>query len=256
MHWSGAGSRIAVALRRLRGRFGIAAPRVAVRTHIPWYWRGLAIVVMSAAALALAGWIYDMGRRFAGFDSSVSAQEVATLRSRVQELETERERLRGTADASESKIQIEQATLRQLTTQVGALEQENARLREDLAAFENLVQGDGKGGGLVLSRFRVEATTTPGQYRFHLVAALNGANKPIEFMGMLRIVATVQEGGRDVSIQIPGPNDPAAAQYQVTIKHLRKLEGVFSIPPGARLKSVEARLMQGGVVKATQTVIF
>lgn len=243
-------------LRRLRGRFGIAAPRVAVRTHIPWYWRGLAIVVMSAAALALAGWIYDMGRRFAGFDSSLSAQEVATLRSRVEELEAERVRLRGAADASESKIQIEQATMRQLSTQVAALEQENARLREDLAAFENLVTGAGKSGELVLSRFRVEPTTTPGQYRFHLLAALSGANKSNEFNGVLRIVATVQEGGRDVSIQFPGPNDPVAAQYQITIKYFRKLEGVFSIPPEARLKSVEARLMQGGAAKATQTVNF
>jgi hypothetical protein len=256
MHWAGAGSRIAVALRRLRGRFGIAAPRVAVRTHIPWYWRGLAIVVMSAIALALAGWIYDMGRRFAGFDSSLSAQEVATLRSRVEELQAERLRLRGAADASESKIQIEQTTLRQLTAQVATLERENARLREDLAAFENLVQGEGKSGGLVLSRFRVEPTTTPGQYRFHLLAALNGANKSNEFNGVLRLIATVQEGGRDANIQVPGPNDPAAAQYQVTIKHFRKLEGVFAIPPGSRLKSVEARLMQGGAVKATQTVIF
>lgn len=243
-------------LRRLRGRFGIAAPRVAVRTHIPWYWRGLAIVVMSAVVLALAGWIYDTGRRFAGFDSSVSAQEVAALRARTHELDAELVRLRGVVDASESKLQIEQSTLHQVTGQVGKLEQENARLKEDLAAFENLARGEGKVGGLVLSRLRVEPTATPGQFRFHLVAALNGANKASEFNGMLKVVVNLQQAGKDVIMEFPTPNDPASAQYQVTIRHFRKLEGGFEVPPGARLKSVEARLIQGGVVKASQSVVL
>jgi len=243
-------------LRRLRGRFGIAAPRVSVRTHIPWHWRGLAVVVMSAVALALAGWVYDTGRRFAGFDSSVSAQEVAALRSRTQELESELVRLRGVADASESKLQIEQSTLRQLTGQVGTLEQENARLKEDLAAFEYLAQGEGKAGGLVLSRLRVEPTATPGQYRYHLVVALNGGNKSSEFNGIFKVVASLQQGGKDAMMEFPTQNDPASAQYQVTVRHFRKLQGVFAVPPGARLKSVEIRLIQGGMVKATQQVVL
>lgn len=256
MHWADTGSRIAVSLRRLRGRFGIAAPRVAVRTHIPWYWRGLAIVVMSAIALALAGWIYDTGRRFAGFDSSMSAQEVAALRARAQDLESELSHLRGVAATSENKLQIEQTTVRQLTAQVGTLEQENARLKEDLAAFENLAQREGKVAGPVLSRLRVEPTATPGEYRFHLVAALSGANKSSEFNGMLKLIATMQQGDKDVMIEFPLPNDPASAQYQVTIRHFRKLQGVFALPPGARLKSVEARLIQGGAVKAAQQVVL
>jgi hypothetical protein len=211
---------------------------------------------MSAVALALAGWVYDTGRRFAGFDSSVSAQEVAALRSRMQEVEAELVRLRGVADASESKLQIEQTTLRQLTGQVGTLEQENARLKEELAAFEYLAQGEGKAGGLVLSRLRVEPTATPGQYRYYLVVALNGANKSSEFNGIFKVVANLQQGGKDAMMEFPTLNDPATAQYQVTVRHFRKLQGVFAVPPGARLKSVEIRLIQGGMVKATQQVVL
>jgi hypothetical protein len=42
-------------LSKLRQRFGIAAPKVSVRTHVPWYlrWLGLAVaLVLSVAALA------------------------------------------------------------------------------------------------------------------------------------------------------------------------------------------------------------
>lgn len=54
-------SSAAVKLKRLRQRFGISAPRVAIRTHVAWYWRALATVVVLSLSLALAAWIYDAG---------------------------------------------------------------------------------------------------------------------------------------------------------------------------------------------------
>ncbi len=82
-------SRLALILRRLRGRFGISAPRVAVRTHLPWYWRALSVILLSGASLALAGWIYDAGRQFAGFHQGASEQEIEAMRDRVAKLEAE-----------------------------------------------------------------------------------------------------------------------------------------------------------------------
>ena len=68
MRWSYADSRLAVTMRRLRSRFGISAPKVAVRTHIPWYWRVLATIAVLSISIALAGWVYDAVRKIAGFD--------------------------------------------------------------------------------------------------------------------------------------------------------------------------------------------
>ena len=45
-------------LRRLRQRFGIGAPRVAIRRHIPWYWRVLSGIVL-VAAVAFILWGYE-----------------------------------------------------------------------------------------------------------------------------------------------------------------------------------------------------
>ena len=53
MFGSFASSRLALTLRRLRGRFGISAPRVAVRTHLPGYWRALSVILLSAGASLL-----------------------------------------------------------------------------------------------------------------------------------------------------------------------------------------------------------
>ena len=55
-------------LVKLRRRFGIAAPRVAVRSETTWYLRWVTLILVLAASAVLAAWMYDAGRRFAGFD--------------------------------------------------------------------------------------------------------------------------------------------------------------------------------------------
>ncbi|TSA12955.1 MAG: hypothetical protein D4R74_10580, partial [Betaproteobacteria bacterium] len=125
-------------LKQFRRRFGISAPRMMVQTHVAWYWRTLGLVVVLSCSFALAAWIYDAGRRFAGFDSSEAEQELSQLRERAGRLTTEVAALRASVNASESKLQIERTAQTQLGRQVKTLEDENARLKEDLAFFENL----------------------------------------------------------------------------------------------------------------------
>ncbi|MDP2810829.1 MAG: hypothetical protein Q8O34_11840 [Rhodocyclaceae bacterium] len=241
-------------LRRLRGRFGISAPKVAVRTHLPWHWRALATVAILTVALALTGWIYDAGRRFAGFDRSVTEQEIGTLRNQMVQMETETTRLRSAVNASESKLQIERTALQQLTDQARALEGENARLKEELAIFENLARGDDKASGLTISRLHVEPDAVAGQFRYRLLVAQQGAQNGREFKGRLQIAVTLrQKSGATIAI-IPGPNDPEAAKYAVSFRSFRRLEGIFRIPADATVTSVEVRLVQEGSIKAAQRV--
>ena len=72
-------------LRFMRRRMTIAAPRMAVRTHVPWYWRWLFLISAISISAVFALFIYDAGRRFAGFDSSPGSSTVA-LRTRVPQL--------------------------------------------------------------------------------------------------------------------------------------------------------------------------
>jgi hypothetical protein len=241
-------------LRRLRSRFGISAPRVAVRTQVPWYWRALGAVLIIAAALAMAGWIYDAGRRFAGFDATETGQELRDLREKVGRLEAELDRQIHIADAGESSLQIERTAQQQLTLQVKRLEQENARLKEDLGAFEGLAQGDGPARqGLAIQRLRVEASGGgDGHYRYRMLVVVQGAKQDREFTGSLQLVATVQQEGKLVMITFPRPDAPDTSDFAFNFKHFRRLEGVFRVPAGAVVKAVEARVLQGGATVASQ----
>jgi hypothetical protein len=248
-------SRLALKLRRLRGRFGIAAPRVAVRTHVPWYWRALAAVVILGLALALAGWIYDARRRYAGFERDASDSEIRALREKTGQLADDVARLQTMANTSESHLQIDRATVQRLTTQVKTLEEENTRLKENLAVFENLAAGGGKATGVSLGRLRVEPDATPGKYRYRVLASQHGAEARQDFKGALQFHITIQAvSGQSAIIVLPRPDDSDAASFAVSFRALRSLEGSFRIPPDATIKRVEARLIQNGAVLAFESV--
>ncbi len=253
MFGSFASSRLALTLRRLRGRFGISAPRVAIRTHLPWYWRALSVVVLSAASLALAGWIYDAGQRFAGFHQGVSEHEIADMRERIARLESDLEGARKVANSSESRLRIESTSQERLTAQIRLLEEENIRLKADLATFESLAGSQVGNAGLAISRLQI-LPGGGGQYRYRLLLAQTGDKKDKEFNGMVQLVATVQQGKETVMMQFPAAGDPAASQYQVNFRYFRRLEGTFKVAAEARVLRVEARLIQDGAVKASQSV--
>ena len=152
MFGSFASSRLALTLRRLRGRFGISAPRVAIRTHLPWHWRALSVVVLSGISLALAGWIYNAGQSLAGFHQGVSESEIAGMKQRIAQLEAELESTRKVANVSESRLRIESTSQEQLAGQLKSLEEENTRLKSDLATFESLAGEQVGESGLAISR--------------------------------------------------------------------------------------------------------
>jgi hypothetical protein len=243
-------------LRRLRGRFGIAAPRMAVRTHVPWYWRALATVVLLAVALALAGWTYDAGRRFAGFDRSESNDEITSLREKLVLLQSEVERLRSVAASSESNLQIERTALAGVSGQVKALEEENIHLKENLAVYENLAGGGGgKAESISISRLRIDPDGAPGRYRYRMLVARRGAHASQEFKASLQLQVTVrQAAGSDAMIVVPKSGEPVADQFVVSFRNFRSIEGSFQIPAEAKIKRVEARLVRDGAVQASQTV--
>jgi hypothetical protein len=239
-------------IKRIRGRFGISAPKMTVRTHVAWYWRWLGMVAALAVSLVIAAWLYDAGRRFAGFDRSETEQELAQLRATVAKLEQETRRLRAIADASESRLKIEQSAQAQLGSQVKSLEDQNTRLKEDLAFFENLTPAADK---LSIHRFKVEPDALPGEYRYRLLV-LQGGRRDREFQGSLQLVVSLQENGRDGMIIVPDQASATDSAYRLGFKYFQRVEGTFRVPPKAKVVSVQARVLERGSDQARASQSF
>jgi len=242
-------------LKRFRQRFGISAPKMTVQTHIAWYWRWLGMLVFLSLALALAAWMYDAGRRFAGFDRSELQDEFTRLRESMSKLESEAARLRAIANASESRLKIEQTAQIQLAAQVKTLEDENNRLKEDLAFFENLVPSERRGDKVSIHRFKVERDVLPGEFRYRLLV-LQGGKLDREFHGSLQLVVEMQQDGRDATMIFPDSSDAGNSAFKLNFKYFRRVEGTFRVPAGAKVRTIQARILENGSgeARASQNV--
>jgi len=242
---------------KLRQRFGIAAPKVSVRTHVPWYLRWLGLAVALVFSVALAAWTWDAGRRFAGFDRSEVEQDLAAARAEAAKLREELERLRALANAADSKVAIERTAQQKLAQQIRSLEQENGRVREELALFESMLSSEtAVAAPLSILRFKVEPDLLPGEYRYRLLLLASGPRRGRDFQGRLELAVGLTEDGRSAIIMVPGQAEAEGPAFRLAFKHFQRIDGSFRISPKARVGSVQVRVYESGSAepKVTQSV--
>ncbi len=248
---------MATGFKKFRQRFGISAPKVAVRTHVPWYLRWLLLAVLLAFSVALAAWMYDAGRRFAGFDRSEVQDELVNLRSELDSTRGELSKLRAIANAAESKMSIERTAQTKLAQQIRLLEQDNARLREDLAIFESMISADSGGAqALSIQRLKVEPDGLPGEYRFKMLLLTGNRRDRGDFQGRLELLVGVQQEGRNAIIVVPDRAAVDAPAFKLAFRNFYRVEGTFRVDPKAKVGTVQVRIFETGAAqaKATQSV--
>ena len=232
---------------KLRQRFGIAAPRVAVRSQIPWYWRWLGLALLLGVSAASVVWIYDAGRRFAGFDRSEVQEELTVVKRELDAARAELGQLRAVSNASDSRLAIERTTQQKLAEQIRTLEQENARVREELATFESMLVSDARNANaLSIYSFKVEPDVLPGEYRYRLLLVTPSARGAREFNGRMELEVSLTEGGQGAMMSFPEQADAGAIGFRLAFKYFRRVEGTFRVGPKARVEGVQVRIYENG----------
>jgi len=244
-------------LRKLRKRFGITAPRVAVRTQVPWYVRWLGIAIVLAFAAAVAFWMYDAGRRFAGFDRDDIEQKLSEAKTELESAHSELARLRAIANAAGSQLAIERTAEERLADQIRTLEQQDGQLREELAIFERMLSSDPRSApALAIYRFTVAPDVLPGEFRYRMLLLTSGMRRDREFQGRLELIVSMTEDGKSAIMKFPERADASASAFRLTFKYFRRVEGTFRVGPKAKVESVQVRVFEGesDQARATQTV--
>jgi hypothetical protein len=242
---------------KMRQRYGIAAPRVGVHSHIAWYWRWLGVALLLGISAASAAWIYDAGRRFAGFDQSEVQGELTTAKHELAAAQAELEHLRAVANAAERRLSIERTAQIKLAQQIRILEQDNARVKEELATIESMLSSEARSGNvLTIYRFKVEPEVLPGEYRYHLLLVTPRARRERDFNGRMELVVSLTEGGQNAMMTFPEPGNAGASEFRLAFKYFRRVEGTFRVNPKARVENVQVRVYETGSnqPRATHTV--
>jgi len=259
MSWIDPSSRLAVKLRRLRGRFGITAPQLAIRPHLPWHVKLLLLGLIASLIVAFFALIYDAGRSVVGYDGGELDKLVEQLRANNAALDEEVAKMRSLLSSSESTLQIERSAQKLLSEQNGLLVAENAKLKEDLAVFERLArvesasQATGGAGGVSLDRISVRPLA-PKTYQYSFLITLQGSRRGKEATFDLQLIISPRSGAGDkITLPVIGAGLDVS-QYQLALRNFRRIEGKFKVPEDFNPGKVEFVISEGGKVLTSQSV--
>jgi hypothetical protein len=228
----------------MRRRLSVSAPRMIVRSHLPWpvRWAVFGLVLGFSAALAM--WAFEFGQDIAGLDRNAKA-EVARLRSEVTQLEAERERTQSIANTADSLLKTERASQERLAQQIKQIEAENLALKADLGFFERLLPA-GATAGVSIRALQAQASM-PGKIRFQLLVMQAAGRTLPEFHGRYEVTLAGTLDG------VAWTYVPQQGTKPLQMKQYLRLEGTVDYPRDAVVKTVQVRVLDAsGGVKAAQ----
>jgi hypothetical protein len=225
--------------------FGISAPHVAIRPAVPWYLRWLGLILLSIVLMVATRAAYNFGMRFAGFERNEADSERQRLSDDNVRLQRENAGLQNSLAQSERQRQIDRSAYEDLGNQVKAISNENAGLKEDLAFFETLMPASGKEGSVTINRFKVETDTLPGEYHYQLLVMQTG-RRAGNFQGSLQLVVNMHQDNENLVITLPPQGAQDVQAYRLNFRFYQRVEGMFSVAPGAQVKGVQVRVFENG----------
>lgn len=229
----------------------VSAPRMSVRSALPWpfRWIGAAVVLGFCAAIGL--WAFEFGKEIAGIDDgrieylARLERDVADFQRELVIMKEERDKALALANTSTTLMTAEKAAQERLSTLNKQLEVDNQRLRDDLGFFEKLIPTVGTEA---LAIRGLQAEVQDGRQVKWQVLVIQPLKNAPEFSGRLEISFSGMQAGRPWSANLPG--GPQA----IKLRQYARAEGVFELPPQTLLRGVSVKVMDGAMVKAVQSI--
>lgn len=222
--------------RLLRRRLSISAPRMSVRSHVPWPVRWAMVALMLGFSAALALWAFEFGKNLAGIGRGGQSlvQQVESLKQQLDNVSQERDRAQALANVADSLIKAERATQARLAEQVKTLEADNQALRTDLGFFEHLLPATGK--SVSVRGLEVEPAGA-GSLKFRLLVMQQGGRAQPEFKGRFELSASGVQDGKPWAATEP------LVKQALQFKQYRRIEGLGQYPAHAVVKQVLVRVL-------------
>lgn len=216
--------------RAVKGRYGITAANLAVRTHVAWYWRVLQLLLIFAVGYAVAYWQFAARYDFP-FDRAAAQKvlDVRALQEKVVQLE--------------SQLQVASAAQGNLAKEMAAMQDEGMRLKEDVAFYKSILAEGGTAGVPKIHSVKLSHGARPGEYQYHILLVQSGRHDKV-VQGALQLVLNGTQGGMPLAQHV----EPAGGQkgIKVNFKYYQRVEGVFSVPAQAEVASLQVQYVALG----------
>jgi len=247
--------------RRVRQQFSIDAPRMAVRSRLPWPWRAVVGATLLAVIAGMWWWGFDFGQIFGVVARRETEARIAALEAENEGLRAESAQLRSKTTQQEIELAMTSGAQASLSKQAQELSTENAQIKEELAFLQKLVADSNRQVGLSIQRLSVERERDDAWH--YSVLLVRGGGPKDDFEGSVTLQATVQPttpGGatRPAIVSLPDEEPGSIAALKVKFKYYQRLEGSIPVPQGSVVHAVTVRVFESGQAspRATRSLVI
>jgi hypothetical protein len=231
--------------RQIKRHFGASATQVAIRSQRPWYWQPIIGLGLILFGYLLAYWYLAGG-------------EFTSLHQSVQLVREENLRLQARVVHGERQLQVERVAQENLAKELARLQDEDMRLKEDVAFYQNILKENTATGAseVKMHSFKVSKGAKQGQYDYHILILQSGRHDKI-VEGNIKLVLTGIQDGKSVTIPLE-LDQPSTQALKINFKYYQRVDGTFSISNGFAGQAIEASFIEIGAnrPKITQKVDF
>ncbi len=238
-------------LRLLLRRLTVSAPRMSVRSNLPWPVRWIVLSIVFGFCAAISLWAFEFGKEIAGLDRGVK-QELeksrllsAALVAEVQQMKRERDQAQSISNTAGTVMTSEKATQEKLIEQIKLLTADNQGLKDDLGFFEKLIPSTGT-EQISIRGLQAEFRSSH-EIKWQILVIQSVKNSP-ELNGQLEVTLSGFQNGKPWAGTLP------AGSQAFKIKQYGRFDGIFEIPAQVVVRGITARVFVGSVTKAIQTL--
>ena len=205
--------------------------------------RRRALLIASAIGILLAAYaIFELGRYEAGYRVIDSVRGALAASSRIRALEAENSRMRAELAASDVARRVDREGYKQVEQSLGDMQNQIARLKQDLSFYRGLVQPDS------LVHVKVQqmqiVPEASGQYRLKFI--LMQAGKPDSAVsGTVALTVDGLLGGKPLSLAFAqvSPNRRVSLAY--SFRYFEGFDEIVRLPAGFEPTRIDVELHSG-----------
>src|SRR5450830_466461 len=216
--------------RGIKRHFGVTAKNVAVKSHRPWYWQILLVLLLLGTGFFAGSWRYSMN-------------QVTNLTDNLKQLQEENKQLQAKLVYGERQLQVERVAQSNLAKEISVLQEEDMQHKEDIAFYQHILVEKPTVSEVKLYSFKINRSPQKNQYEYHLLLIQNGKYDNVVKGTMKFAIGGMQA---DKMVLLPVNANAGLVDANVNFKFFQRIDGAFSLPDNVNQGYIEASFYELG----------
>ncbi|TNG01780.1 MAG: hypothetical protein EP297_01955 [Gammaproteobacteria bacterium] len=210
-----------------------------IKEHQPGrVWR---LAVLLIIFWLVGSWLaFEYGHSQSSFDRERAQVEHKALESQVHILSKENRALNARISILERSAQVDGVAKAELTKSIQTMQEQEAKLREELEFFRGIVSPEKGKTGLNVYSFRI---TDAQAQLYHYKLLLTQATKNDRLAeGVARVKVTGVLQGQEEVVDLSEVSVPKKTKLTFKFRYFQDISGSFQLPDGFKPRSIEVSL--------------